>query len=166
MCSRPAAAAVPHTKPSSAVLRGGSPAGVSPLAAGKLLSLGCCAAAHKHSTPTDPAQRCCLAERGGVGAGRQGEPVGGARAGMGLSCCVLTGGLGEEDWRQWAQHPARKDWDVIMDLGEGAFSQARSCEAFPNPTLPYPTLRPSYCSMSHSRFTSPCMWLCCRPEGR
>lgn len=59
---------------------------------------------------------------------------------MGLSCCVLTGALGEEDWRQWAQHPARKDWDVIMDLGEGAFSQARSCEAFPNPTLPYPTL--------------------------
>ncbi|KAK9831839.1 hypothetical protein WJX81_000472 [Elliptochloris bilobata] len=42
---------------------------------------------------------------------------------MGLNCCTLTGALGAEEWRQWGQHPARKDWDVIMDLGEGAFSE-------------------------------------------
>ena len=42
---------------------------------------------------------------------------------MGLSCCTLTGALGMEEWRHWDQHPARKDWDVIMDLGAGAFSE-------------------------------------------
>lgn len=45
---------------------------------------------------------------------------------MGLSCCTLTGALGMEEWRHWDQHPARKDWDVIMDLGAGAFSEVRS----------------------------------------
>ena len=47
-----------------------------------------------------------------------------------------------------------------MDLGEGAFSQARSCQAFPKsilpyPTLPYPTLRPSFCSMCATIVVSP-----------
>jgi hypothetical protein len=58
---------------------------------------------------------------------------------MGAGCCVLTGGLGEEDWRGWTQHPCRKDWEIIMDLGEGAFSQARA----PAPPAPGVSVRRS-----------------------
>ena len=39
------------------------------------------------------------------------------------NCCVIQGGLYEQDWQRWGDHPVRKDYDVIMDLGEGAFSQ-------------------------------------------
>ena len=40
------------------------------------------------------------------------------------SCCVIHGGIYEQDWQRWGDHPVRKEYDVIMDLGEGAFSQA------------------------------------------
>ena len=42
---------------------------------------------------------------------------------MMCSCCVIQGGQYEQDWQRWGDHPARKEYDVIMDLGEGAFSQ-------------------------------------------
>ena len=39
------------------------------------------------------------------------------------NCCVIQGGQYEQDWQRWGDHPVRKEYDVIMDLGEGAFSQ-------------------------------------------
>ena len=33
------------------------------------------------------------------------------------------GGQYEQEWQRWGDHPVRKEYDVIMDLGEGAFSQ-------------------------------------------
>lgn len=36
--------------------------------------------------------------------------------------CVLDGGLTLQDWMVWDRHPVRRTYDVVMDLGEGAFS--------------------------------------------
>ncbi len=44
---------------------------------------------------------------------------------MCFNCCVIQGGQYEQDWQRWGDHPVRKEYDVIMDLGEGAFSQVK-----------------------------------------
>lgn len=42
---------------------------------------------------------------------------------MCFNCCIIYGGQYEQEWQRWGDHPVRKDYDIIMDLGEGAFSQ-------------------------------------------
>jgi len=42
---------------------------------------------------------------------------------MCFNCLVISGDGNAPEWQQWADHPVRKDYDIIMDLGEGAFSQ-------------------------------------------
>lgn len=43
-----------------------------------------------------------------------------------LACCTCTGELGMEGWQIWTDHPIREQYEVVMDLGEGAFAQV-SC---------------------------------------
>jgi hypothetical protein len=45
---------------------------------------------------------------------------------MCFNCCIIYGGQYEQEWQRWGDHPVRKDYDIIMDLGEGAFSQVRA----------------------------------------
>lgn len=40
----------------------------------------------------------------------------------GKRMCVLDGGLTMQDWMIWDRHPVRRTYDIVMDLGEGAFS--------------------------------------------
>ncbi|GAB4817123.1 hypothetical protein N2152v2_004169 [Parachlorella kessleri] len=40
--------------------------------------------------------------------------------------CLCTGELFEEDYYRWSDHPARQQWEVLKDLGEGAFAQVVS----------------------------------------
>lgn len=56
-----------------------------------------------------------------------------------LSCCVIQGGQYEQDWQRWGDHPVRKEYDVIMDLGEGAFSQVSG---------PYKDNQSSHCTQA------------------
>lgn len=42
---------------------------------------------------------------------------------MCFNCLVISGEANVPEWQQWADHPVRKEYDFIMDLGEGAFSQ-------------------------------------------
>ena len=37
-------------------------------------------------------------------------------------CCSALADVNTQEWARWADHPVRKDYDVVMDLGEGAFS--------------------------------------------
>ena len=37
--------------------------------------------------------------------------------------CATAGELFEEDYYRWSDHPARQQWEVLKDLGEGAFAQ-------------------------------------------
>lgn len=48
------------------------------------------------------------------------------KAEMCFNCLVISGDSNAPEWQQWADHPVRKDYDILMDLGEGAFSQVRS----------------------------------------
>ncbi len=45
---------------------------------------------------------------------------------MCFNCFVISGDANLPDWQQWSDHPVRKEYDVLMDLGEGAFSQVQS----------------------------------------
>ncbi|KAK9824560.1 hypothetical protein WJX72_011313 [[Myrmecia] bisecta] len=40
-----------------------------------------------------------------------------------MGCCTCTGDLTQAGWLQWSDHPIRNEYQVVMDLGEGAFSQ-------------------------------------------
>ncbi|CAL8466722.1 g6258 [Coccomyxa elongata] len=42
---------------------------------------------------------------------------------MCFNCFVISGDANLPEWQQWSDHPVRKEYDVLMDLGEGAFSQ-------------------------------------------
>lgn len=50
-------------------------------------------------------------------------------------CCSVSGGSvigdlggGGEEWAQWDNHPARKVYEVLEDIGEGAFSKVLARE--------------------------------------
>lgn len=48
---------------------------------------------------------------------------------MCFGCLVFSGEGNLPDWQTWTDHPVRKEYDIIMDLGEGAFSQVSpSCQ--------------------------------------
>lgn len=40
-----------------------------------------------------------------------------------MSCCVCGAEDFEEGWQRWDDHPARRQWHVMKDLGSGAMSQ-------------------------------------------
>ncbi len=40
-----------------------------------------------------------------------------------MGCCVCGADDFSADWQRWDDHPARKQWDVLKDLGSGAMSQ-------------------------------------------
>ncbi|KAL4448604.1 hypothetical protein ABPG75_005823 [Micractinium tetrahymenae] len=40
-----------------------------------------------------------------------------------MSCCVCGSEDFEEGWQRWDDHPARRQWHVLKDLGTGAMSQ-------------------------------------------
>jgi hypothetical protein len=42
-----------------------------------------------------------------------------------MTFCVCGAEDFTEDWQRWDDHPARRDWEVIKDLGAGALSQVR-----------------------------------------
>lgn len=44
-----------------------------------------------------------------------------------MGCCVCGADDFAEDWQQWDDHPARRQWDVIKDLGAGAMAQVGWC---------------------------------------
>ena len=65
-----------------------------------------------------------------------------AASSMCFNCCVI-GDVQSPDWMRWEDHPVRKEYDIVMDLGEGAFSQVRTCMHAPlhpcmsgNPAIP------------------------------
>ncbi|KAL4857802.1 Calcium/calmodulin-dependent protein kinase type IV [Chlorella vulgaris] len=39
-----------------------------------------------------------------------------------MGFCVCGADDNQEDWQRWDDHPARKQWDVVKDLGAGAMS--------------------------------------------
>lgn len=45
---------------------------------------------------------------------------------MCFNCFVISGDANLPEWQQWSDHPVRKEYDILMDLGEGAFSQVQS----------------------------------------
>ena len=50
------------------------------------------------------------------------------------ACCSALVHVNTQEWAIWADHPVRQDYDVIMDLGEGAFSLA-SGRFSPKPSI-------------------------------
>lgn len=42
-----------------------------------------------------------------------------------MGFCVCGADDNQEDWQRWDDHPARKQWDVVKDLGAGAMSTVR-----------------------------------------
>lgn len=40
-----------------------------------------------------------------------------------MSCCVCGAEDFDEGWQRWDDHPARRQWHVLKDLGSGAMSQ-------------------------------------------
>ena len=44
---------------------------------------------------------------------------------MGGGCCTLGSDLMTPDWQRWDDHPARKQWEVLKDLGHGSFAEVR-----------------------------------------
>ena len=40
-----------------------------------------------------------------------------------MSCCVCGAEDFSAGWERWDDHPARRQWDVIKDLGSGAMAQ-------------------------------------------
>ena len=44
---------------------------------------------------------------------------------MCFNCFVISGDANLPEWQQWSDHPVRKEYDILMDLGEGAFSQVQ-----------------------------------------
>lgn len=49
---------------------------------------------------------------------------------MGQGCSsfrdILDPDLEENDWRSWAKHPGMRQYAVVEELGEGAFSKVRA----------------------------------------
>lgn len=40
---------------------------------------------------------------------------------MAFACCECGGTV--EEWADWTSHPIHQEWQIIRDLGEGAFAQ-------------------------------------------
>ncbi len=61
---------------------------------------------------------------------------------MCFGCTLSFGDMSSPDWMRWDDHPVRQDYNVIMDLGEGAFSQVSlACWRYPSPCM-----SPAMCS--------------------
>lgn len=45
------------------------------------------------------------------------------------NCCVCGADDFADDWQRWDDHPARRQWEVLKDLGAGAGSQVRGLPA-------------------------------------
>lgn len=46
-----------------------------------------------------------------------------------MSCCVCGADDFTDGWQRWDDHPVRRQWDVLKDLGAGAASQVRGWRA-------------------------------------